>query len=93
MKLGSLFFGAAFAREHFYGDKVFRISIESESDLKTFEDITAGFDVWKEPKITGDVADVHIPKDFVEIFTERLEVNQVSYENHVGTGSIKIIIK
>ena len=86
MKLGSLLFGAAFGREHFFGDKVFRITIESQQDLKTFEEITAGFDTWKEAKFIGDVADVHVPKDFVEMFTERLQLNQVSYENHIGTG-------
>ena len=88
MKLGALFFGATLGREHFSGNKVFRITIKSVEELRIFEELSHGFDVWKQPKTLGDTADIHIPSDLVEIFTEKLDQKNLFYKDHIGKGSI-----
>ena len=81
MKLSCLLFpAAAVAREHFHGDKVFRLTVGNERQLATFDELIADFDFWKLPKVFGDVGDVRIPSEFVEMFEMKLITNRMDYQ-------------
>ena len=81
MKLRSLLLPAAvFGREHFHGDKVFRITVHNQRELASFEDLKTDFDLWKEPKQFGDFGDVHVPSQYVDMFEMKLLSHRMNYE-------------
>ena len=79
MKLSGLFLSGALAREHFSGDKVFRVDITEKSDLTVLESLEGDFDTWKDARFIGDHSDVHIPARFVDAFEFLLKAKQMKY--------------
>jgi len=83
MKLFSAFFAFGAAqngRREFHGDKVFRLTVENELQLKFFEQLSDDFDVWKEPKFLGDHADVHVRREMADFIEMRMASNRINYD-------------
>ena len=68
MKLSNILLQSALAREHYDGDKVFRLEIDNHDKLDFFKSFASYFDVWKEPRNFGDFADVRVPQKELDRF-------------------------
>ena len=80
MKLCSILFTSAFSREHYHGDKVFRLKIDSEEKHDLFDSLSNSFDIWKEPRNFEDFADILVPRNELDRFEILLKSRKISSE-------------
>lgn len=80
MKLCSILFTSALAREHYHGDKALRLKIDSQEKLDLFNSLSTDFDVWKEPRDFNDFADIRVPRKELDRFEVLLKSRKISWK-------------
>ena len=66
-------------RQEFHGDKVFRLTVADDRQLAFFHELGSEFDIWKEPRFIGDNGDVHVSREFADLFEMKLMANRIGY--------------
>jgi len=80
MKLCHILLSSALAREHYDGDKVFRLKIDSQEKLELFKSLAGYLDVWKEPRNFEDFGDVRVSKKELDRFEVLLKSKKIQSE-------------
>ena len=83
MKLCIILLSSVFGREHFDGDQVLRLQIDSAEKLDLFKSFSGYLDVWKEPRNFGDVADIRVPKKELDRFEVLLKSRKIQFETFI----------